>query len=82
MTNPGLNNWDATLSRSIPFGKNEKRSLRLQLQAFNAFNHTQFSSVNSGFTFNAAQTNTNLSIGKYTGAQSGRILSLAMHLYF
>jgi hypothetical protein len=66
----------------VPLGKDEKRSLRLQLQAFNTFNHTQFSSVNSGFTFNAAQANTNLSIGKYTGALSGRILSLAVHLYF
>jgi hypothetical protein len=82
MTNPGLNNWDNTLSKNVPLGKDEKRSLRLQLQAFNTFNHTQFSSVNSGFTFNAAQANTNLSIGKYTGAQSGRILSLAVHLYF
>jgi hypothetical protein len=81
MTNPGLNNWDATLTKSIPLW-GEKRSLRLQLQTYNTFNHTQFSSVNSSFTFNAAQTNTNLSIGKYTGAQSGRILSLAMHLYF
>jgi hypothetical protein len=81
MTNPGVNNWNATLSKSIPLGS-EKRSLRLALQAFNLFNHTQFSSVNSGFTFNASQANTNLSIGKYTGAQSGRILSLAMHLNF
>jgi hypothetical protein len=82
MTNPGINNWDATITKRVPLGKNEKRSMRFQLQAFNVFNHTQFSAVNSGFTYNGAQTNTNLSIGKYTTALNGRILSLAMHLYF
>jgi len=81
MTNPGINNWNTTMQKIVHLGS-EKRSLRLQLQAFNVFNHTQFSSVNSGFTYNAASTNTNLSIGKYTGAQNGRILSLAMHFYF
>jgi hypothetical protein len=82
MTNPGINNWDGTITKRVPLGSNEKRSMRLQLQAFNVFNHTQFSAVNSGYTYNAASTNTNLSIGKYTAAQNGRILSLAMHLYF
>jgi hypothetical protein len=82
MTNPGINNWDATMTKSIPIGKNEKRSLRLQLQAYNVFNHTNFSSVSSGYVFNAAQVNTTANIGHFTGAINPRILSLAMHLYF
>jgi hypothetical protein len=82
MTNPGINNWDATMTKSIPIGKNEKRSLRLQLQAYNVFNHTNFSSVSSGYVFNAAQVNTTANIGHFTGAVNPRILSLAMHLYF
>jgi hypothetical protein len=82
MTNPGINNWDATITKRVPLGHNESRSMRFQLQAFNVFNHTQFSGVNSSFTYNAASVNTNLSTGKYTAALNGRILSLAMHLYF
>jgi hypothetical protein len=82
LTNPGTNNWEAAMSRNIHFGHSEKRFLRLQLQAYNVFNHTNFSAVNSAFTFNAPQINTNLSIGRYSAAVNPRVLSLAVHLYF
>jgi hypothetical protein len=45
MVGPGINNIDLSLQKSIPFG--EKRHLELRVDAFNIFNHTQFSGVNS-----------------------------------
>jgi hypothetical protein len=42
---PGVNNVDLFLQKSFPFG--EKRRLELRVDAFNAFNHTQFSGVNA-----------------------------------
>jgi hypothetical protein len=46
LRNPGINNQDLALSKSFPFGKDGKRSLQFRVEAFNVFNHTQFSGVN------------------------------------
>jgi hypothetical protein len=37
---PGIDNFDLTIQKKLPF--NDARSLDLRLEAFNAFNHTQF----------------------------------------
>ena len=42
----GINNQDLALAKSFPFGKEGKHSLQLRVEAFNVFNHTQFSGVN------------------------------------
>src|SRR5437762_1219556 len=41
---PGTNNWDMTLIKKIPLG--ETRSMRLRVEAYNVFNHTQFNATN------------------------------------
>jgi hypothetical protein len=46
LRNPGITNQDLALSKSFPFGKDGKRYLQLRVEAFNVFNHTQFSGVN------------------------------------
>lgn len=46
LRNPGFNNQDLTLAKNFPFGKDGRRSLQLRVEAFNVFNHTQFSGVN------------------------------------
>jgi hypothetical protein len=44
---PLIFNWDATMSKFIPiFG--ERRGLRLQVQAYNVFNHAEFVGLNTG----------------------------------
>jgi len=63
---PGYVNYDLTLAKTIPIGLSEKRAIKLKLEAFNAFNHTQFSGINTGFIFNADNVNTNSAIGKFT----------------
>ncbi|MEO6724504.1 MAG: hypothetical protein ABIP14_04315, partial [Blastocatellia bacterium] len=42
---PGVNNWDISVFKNIPLGA-DGRLLQLRLEMFNAFNHTQFSSIN------------------------------------
>ncbi len=42
---PGVNNWDISIFKNIPLGA-DGRLLQLRLEMFNAFNHTQFSSIN------------------------------------
>jgi hypothetical protein len=81
MYGPGYFNNDMTLNRKIPLGS-EKRQLQLKLEAFNVFNHTQFTGVNSAFIFNAQGVNTNNNIGALTGERGPRILSLEMRVQF
>jgi len=50
---PGVNNWDMNISKTFPLGS-EKRNLLFRWEAYNVFNKTQFSSVNSTATFNTA----------------------------
>ena len=79
---PGINNWDMTLSKSIPI-KGDRASLRFRSEFYNAPNHTQFSSVNSSATFNpntGAQTNGNF--GAYTAARTARIIAFSLRLQF
>ncbi|HEU4388074.1 MAG TPA: hypothetical protein VFV34_09775, partial [Blastocatellia bacterium] len=48
MRNPGINNTDLSLFKNFPLGKEGGRKLQFRLEVFNAFNHTQFSSINAG----------------------------------
>jgi Carboxypeptidase regulatory-like domain len=71
---PGINNTDLGLFKRFHFGESETRMLELRLEAFNLFNHTQFSSPSS---------NLNSSLfGRITGAGAGRIAQIAAKIYF
>jgi hypothetical protein len=48
LRNPGINNTDLALFKNFRLGSDGNRRLQLRLEAFNAFNHTQFSSINAG----------------------------------
>jgi hypothetical protein len=85
MYGPGYANYDMSLDRKIPLGwkeSNTKRTLQLKVEAFNVFNHTQFTGVNSTYTFNAAGVNTNANIGALTGERGPRIMALEMRVQF
>ncbi len=81
MYGPGYMNWDMTLSRRIPLGR-ESRALQLKVEAFNVFNHVQFTGVNSGFIFNASGVNTNANIGALTGERGPRVVALELRANF
>ena len=57
---PGMNNWDLSLFKKIPIGKNEARFVQLRFEMYNAWNHTQFSGFNNTPTFDATGKITNL----------------------
>jgi hypothetical protein len=94
LTGPGINNWDLSLQKS--FAIKERVHLQLRGDAFNVFNHTQFSGVNSTITY-ASLTNltpTNLvykadgsvnninGFGSVNGARDPRIMQLMIRLQF
>jgi hypothetical protein len=94
LTTPGINNWDLTLQKTISI----KEDVRIQLRAdaFNVFNHTQFSGVNSTINFRSLtdSTPTNLpfnangsvnninGFGSVNGARDPRIMQLVLRLQF
>ncbi len=78
---PGVNNWDAAVAKS--FTLREPLRLQLRCEAFNAFNHTQFSTVNTSAQFNPANgLQTNAAFGSFTAARSPRTVQLAIRLTF
>lgn len=79
---PGLANFDMALRKRIPLGS-ETRTMQIRVGAYNVFNHTQFTTVNSAAQFNpttGAQTNANF--GAYTAAAPARILSFTARVQF
>jgi hypothetical protein len=54
VTTPGINVTDLSLFKNFGLGKDSRRSLQLRLEAFNVFNHPQFSGFNSTATYNIA----------------------------
>jgi hypothetical protein len=49
---PRVTNFDFTVTKNVPLGS-EKRLLRIQVQAYNVFNHTEIGGINTGVNFNA-----------------------------
>ncbi len=94
LTGPGFNNWDISLQKE--FVSRERFRLQLRADAFNAFNHTQFSGINSGINFtsltNSAVTNLPFTadgslrdkngFGTVSGARDPRIMQLMVRVQF
>ncbi|MBO0860430.1 MAG: TonB-dependent receptor [Chloracidobacterium sp.] len=94
LVTPGVNNWDMSLQKSFSI----KEGVRVQLRAdaFNVFNHTQFSGINSTINFSSLTnpTPTNLpfnadgalrdknGFGAVSGARDPRIMQLVVRVQF
>jgi hypothetical protein len=92
---PGIDQWDMSLFKRLPVGRSESRYLQLRLEAFNAFNHVEWSTFNTAAQFNASGKIINLptaeggSGGRFgfgalntVRANSQRILQIAAKFYF
>jgi hypothetical protein len=82
LRHPGVHNWDLSITKKIPLG-GEERWLQFRTEMFNVWNHTQFSSVGTGATFdNATGRQTNTTFGVINGARDPRLIQLSLKLYF
>jgi hypothetical protein len=83
---PGWQNWDIVLTKSIPVGLGEGRLFKLQVQAYNAFNMTQFNGWNTGASFTRTADPTSLvantSLGRPTGTKPARIIATSLRFEF
>jgi hypothetical protein len=68
----GVNNFDFILSKNTKF--TETTNLELRFEAFNFFNHTQFTTLNTSLTSG--------SFGKFTDARESRVIQLGARFSF
>jgi hypothetical protein len=79
---PGSNNWDVSLRKNIPVGLGENRPLQFRAEFYNAFNHTQFSGLDSAARFDATGAQVNANLGAFTSARDGRVISFTLRFQF
>ena len=78
---PGTNNFDMTVFKN--FLIKEKVRLQLRFEAYNAFNHTQFSGMNTTAQFNPATgQQVNAAFGTLTSARGSRVGQASVRINF
>jgi len=77
---PGINNWDMGLSKNVYFS--ERARFQFRLETYNAFNHTQFSGLDTTARFDPQGRQVNGLFSQATSARSPRRLQLAVKLFF
>jgi hypothetical protein len=78
---PGVNNWDLAIGKQFPL-RSEQRYIRFRTEFFNAWNHTQFSGLNTNAVFNPAGQQVNPTFGAFNAARSPRIIQLSARVVF
>lgn len=80
---PGINNWDLSLFKNIPL-PGERMRMQFRAEAYNAFNHTQFSTIDTTARLDANGNLTQIgnTFGQVTGARANRRMQLALRLNF
>jgi hypothetical protein len=80
--NPGVNNTDLSLSKRFPV-KGEKRFFQLRWEAYNAFNHTQYSGINTAARFDLTTgAQVNALFGQVTSTRVPRVMQGSLRLTF
>src|ERR1017187_7432412 len=77
--NPGVNNWDMALSKRFHM-KSEKRYFQFRWEAYNAFNHTQYSGLSATARFDPAGNQTNTRFGTVTSTRAPRVMQGSLRL--
>lgn len=77
---PGVNNWDVAVFKNFPI--REKMRFQFRWELYNAFNHTQFSGLDTNARFDSAGNQVNARFGEYTAARNPRLMQFALRFYF
>ncbi len=78
---PGINNWDISLFKNFRLGS-EQRVFQLRGEAYNAFNHSQWSGVNTAARFDPSGNQVNTLFGTVSAARPPRLVQVALRLQF
>jgi hypothetical protein len=78
---PSWTNFDMTIEKRIRLGSNERRVIRMRLEAYNVFNHTEFSTIGTSLQLQGS-TNVNTTWGQFTATQPQRQMSTTIRVSF
>lgn len=79
---PGINVFDVSMFKNIPFDAEGKRRLQLRFEFYNFFNHTSFTGLDTTGRFDAAGRQVSGTFGQYTNSLDGRRIVLGAKFYF
>jgi len=79
---PGTNNWDISLFKNFNLAREGKVRLQYRLEMYNAFNHTQFTAVDTTGRFDPNGNQVNALFGSYTNAANARRIVMGLKLNF
>jgi hypothetical protein len=77
---PGINNWNASIFKNFPVREGIRLQFRWEL--YNAWNHTQFSELDTSPRFDAQGNQLNARFGEFTAARNARQMQFALRLFF
>jgi hypothetical protein len=78
---PGTNNWDLAINKNFRIFK-ERAAVQFRGELYNAFNHTQFNTVETTARFDPLGNQANTLFGQLTGAAAPRTVQLALRFLF
>lgn len=78
--NPGVNNIDLALVKKFALG--EKRNLQLRWEAYNVFNHTQYSGLNNTARFDLTGAQVNPLFGQVSSTRAPRVMQGSLRFVF
>ncbi|MEN6532818.1 MAG: carboxypeptidase-like regulatory domain-containing protein [Bryobacteraceae bacterium] len=77
---PGINNWDLAIFKNFPV--RELLNFQFRWEMYNAFNHTQFSSLDTTARFDASGAQINSALGQFAAARNPRQMQFALRFSF
>ncbi len=80
MRGPGIDNWDAAISKS--FAVREPFRLQFRAEFYNAFNHSQFSALDTTARFDAQGRQINTRFGQFITARNPRMIQFSLKATF
>ncbi|MCX6604277.1 MAG: carboxypeptidase regulatory-like domain-containing protein [Acidobacteria bacterium] len=79
---PGINAFDVSVFKNIPFDPDGKRRLQLRFEFYNFFNHASFQGVDTTARFDAQNRQISTTFGQYTSTLDARRVVLGAKFYF
>jgi len=79
---PGINVFDFSVYKNIPFTRDEKRKLQFRFEFYNFFNHASFQNVDTNARFDANGNQVSGTFGNYTSTLDARRIVLGAKFYF
>jgi hypothetical protein len=83
-----MSNWDLTLAKTFPLKGEKARGFTFRAEIYNLPNHTQWSGINTGPTWDLASylkgqsVQTNVQFGRYTSARAPRQMAMTLRFQF